>query len=434
VTVSLFSHYISRTLICTRTVNSSSSGIDLDVLRCELQLGNIVMKYPHGADCPLKISANALTGTLFFPRSRDCVKITSMPPSFFPNTLPPFNIDTSLGALEIGTLVATTLFGATCIQVYLYFEKYPKDHKLIKALVGAVWILELGHTIAICHAVYTMTITWYAQPQLLDVPPLSLDISVLINGFIGPLEQAWFTRRLYVFSRNLWLTAICCALSFGRLVASIAYAGTTFTRLEIFAFQLKYWPILTCIVVLGSANDVLLASSLAWYLYKHKLKNISKVGKLLDRLIIWAVETSSITTVATLAMMICFFAMPVNFIYIGIYVCLAKIYANALLASLNARESFSQRLGEVISLQDMSSSMGTRPLSNLTPPISSYQHRSQFSDEMQLTPLSQITSSASTGDVYDRFSDLNKESDIISRKYPVTSVTVERQIVMSSSR
>lgn len=65
---------------------------------------------------------------VFFP-------VRFMPPSFIPKELPPFNANTSIGAFEIGTLLATTLFGATCIQVYIYFERYAKDHKLIKALV-----------------------------------------------------------------------------------------------------------------------------------------------------------------------------------------------------------------------------------------------------------------------------------------------------------
>ncbi|KIK57550.1 hypothetical protein GYMLUDRAFT_263047 [Collybiopsis luxurians FD-317 M1] len=152
-----------------------------------------------------------------------------------------------------------------------------------------------------------MTITWYAKPDLLTDPPPSLDISILINAFIGPIEQAWFTRRLYIFSKNLWLTAICCLLSFSRLVVCIVFSIAALQRLDIVVFELKYWWILTVIVVLGSINDLILACSLGWYLYKHKKRSLKRVAKILDRLIIWAVETSAITTIATLAMMICDF-------------------------------------------------------------------------------------------------------------------------------
>ncbi|KAE9397226.1 hypothetical protein BT96DRAFT_995949 [Gymnopus androsaceus JB14] len=313
-----------------------------------------------------------------------------MPPSFFPNPLPAFNISTSVGAFEIGTLVAATLFGATCIQTYLYFERYPKDHRLIKAMVIAVWLLELGHTIAICHALYTMTITWYGEPELLAVPPASLEVSILLSGFIGPLEQAWFTRRLYVFSKNLWLTTLCGLLSFGRFFGSIAYASLAFQseirRETVTAFELQYWWIFTCIVVLGAVNDVLLACSLAWYLKKTKEHIFSRVSKLLDRLIIWAVETSSITSIDDDLLFHnahefrVHWDIPMSFQVI-------KVYANALLASLNARASLAHRFDEVVTLEDLSGSSSNfsrqRPLS-MFQPLSSLGYRGECSDDMEI--------------------------------------------------
>ncbi|KAE9397221.1 hypothetical protein BT96DRAFT_995945 [Gymnopus androsaceus JB14] len=245
-----------------------------------------------------------------------------MPPSFFPDPLPPFNINNTVGAFEIGTLVAVFLFGATCLQVYLYFRK-----------VTVVWLLELGHTIAVCHAVYTMSITWYGQPELLAVPPASLDASILLNGLIGPLEQAWFIRRLYALSKNIWLTAICCILSFARCLGSIAFASLALQRPNIIVFDFEYWWLLTCIVVLGSVNDLLLAGLLSWYLNKSKKTSIQAMSRLFDRLILWTIETSAITSFATVGMMIAFFIMPTTFIYVAVYLCLAKLYANALMAS-----------------------------------------------------------------------------------------------------
>ncbi|KAF5385563.1 hypothetical protein D9757_006797 [Collybiopsis confluens] len=291
-----------------------------------------------------------------------------MPPSFFPDPLPPFNIDTSLGAFEIGTIVAAFLFGITTLQVYLYFEQYPNDGKILKLMVRllsfehffaanihnlnmlwwwrqvmSIWLLELGHTITISHSLYVMTITWYGQPQLLVVPPITLDISILFNALVGLIEQAWFTRRLYAFSKNLWLTGLCALLSLTRLGSTLAYGSLATRRMNIFEFQLKYWWILTIIVVVGSVNDFILASSLAWHLYARKKGAFRSIVKLLERLIAFTIETSAITTIATLTMMICFFMMPMNFIYIGVYLCLAKSnldFQNSHSIQLNSSASF----------------------------------------------------------------------------------------------
>ncbi|KAK7468424.1 hypothetical protein VKT23_002937 [Stygiomarasmius scandens] len=53
--------------------------------------------------------------------------------------------------------------------------------------------------------------------------------------------------------------------------------------------------------------------------------------------------------------------MPLNSVYMGVFMILAKLYSNALLASLNARKSFSRLFGDAITLQDIDHPNGTGP-------------------------------------------------------------------------
>ncbi|KIK65964.1 hypothetical protein GYMLUDRAFT_1027793 [Collybiopsis luxurians FD-317 M1] len=381
---------------------------------------------PHGSQTHM----HPTPGTLFFRQ----VLHAPMPPSFFPDPLPPFDINTSVGAFEVGTLVAAFLFGVTTVQVYLYFERYKRDDVFIKLMVLLVWLLELAHTVCICHALYVQTVTWYGQPELLAIPPISLDLSILINAFIGPIEQAWFTRRVYIFSRNMWLTGLCCLLSLSRLGATLAYASFALERPNIVVFELKYWWLLMTIVIIGSVNDFILALSLGWYLYKSKENSFESASRLLDRLIIWTIgwlnqllqsqpfllnvlwllETSATTTVATLTMMICFFVMPVNFIYIGVYLCLAKIYANALMASLNARERFSK----FYNTTSHSSSGRSGTVNRFTHPIT-FQFRSQLSEADQT-----VASSVPSIGRYDP-GDPGDQIALTSLKYTATEAQVD---------
>ncbi|KAJ6498122.1 hypothetical protein C8R47DRAFT_1212446 [Mycena vitilis] len=75
------------------------------------------------------------------------------------------SMDGTLGALEIGSTGSVFLFGILTVQVYIYQRTYSADSRFIKALVGAVWMLELGHTITTNHAVYYMTITAFGRPD-----------------------------------------------------------------------------------------------------------------------------------------------------------------------------------------------------------------------------------------------------------------------------
>lgn len=48
---------------------------------------------------------------------------------------PSFDANSTLGALEIGVLIATCLFGALTVQVYIYYARFPQDPWGIKAMV-----------------------------------------------------------------------------------------------------------------------------------------------------------------------------------------------------------------------------------------------------------------------------------------------------------
>jgi len=76
-------------------------------------------------------------------------------------------------------------------------------------------------------------------------------------------------------------------------------------------------------------------------------------------------------SVATVSMMVCFFTMPTNFIFIAIYVTLSKLYSNALLASLNAREAFKQQFGQEFSAENATSVGRSRHQSRFSQPTNS---------------------------------------------------------------
>ena len=49
---------------------------------------------------------------------------------------PHLNIGKTFGAVYIGCIVSTVLYGFTCNQTYVYFKNYKKDTWKTKALVG----------------------------------------------------------------------------------------------------------------------------------------------------------------------------------------------------------------------------------------------------------------------------------------------------------
>ncbi|KAK7691587.1 hypothetical protein QCA50_004986 [Cerrena zonata] len=60
-----------------------------------------------------------------------------LPPSSNPDVGP------TLGALLIGTMLASIIYGITTLQLFFYFTSYSKDSIALKALVVTMWWIDL---------------------------------------------------------------------------------------------------------------------------------------------------------------------------------------------------------------------------------------------------------------------------------------------------
>jgi len=91
--------------------------------------------------------------------------------------------------------------------------------------------------------------------------------------------------------------------------------------------------------VLGAATDLLIAGTLC------TLLNFSRTGfqrsdAIINRLIIFSVNTGLLTSLCALASLISILVAGNTFVYIAFFFCLGRLYTNSLLATLNARKMF----------------------------------------------------------------------------------------------
>ncbi|KAH9483346.1 hypothetical protein JR316_0005452 [Psilocybe cubensis] len=95
-------------------------------------------------------------------------------------------------------------------------------------------------------------------------------------------------------------------------------------------FISKYNWLVISALALGAATDILIAASMLFYLRK-----LASSGNF-RRLVRYSLQTGLITSLTSVTVIICFKALR-NLVWFGLYIVLAKIYSNSLLASLNAR-------------------------------------------------------------------------------------------------
>jgi len=107
--------------------------------------------------------------------------------------------------------------------------------------------------------------------------------------------------------------------------------------------------------------DTLVALSLCYFL-RNSRTGIKKTDSLISVLIMYTINTGVLTCVDAIVGLVLFAAMPGNLVYVAFYLQLSKLYLNAYLATLNARDSLRGRTDEIVSihLSELANSRGTQ--------------------------------------------------------------------------
>ncbi|KAJ7623696.1 hypothetical protein FB45DRAFT_113204 [Roridomyces roridus] len=245
-------------------------------------------------------------------------------------------LDNTLGVEFIGVIVSATLYGVSVVQTWWY-ATHTNDNWPLKTLVAAVMLCDTAHQVLISHTVYYYAITHYSDPTQLVKIIWSLLVEVLFNGLTALLVQSFLTVRVWRLSNgNKWLTGISILLVMGEFGCVLAYLALslpmkTFAELE----RLHYLSM--AVNALAAAGDLFIAGSLV-ILLRRSRTGFQRSDTMIRKLVIFAVNTGVITTSFAIASLISIATAKNTFIYILFYFCMGRLYANSLLATLNARK------------------------------------------------------------------------------------------------
>ncbi|KAF7360504.1 hypothetical protein MVEN_00781200 [Mycena venus] len=295
--------------------------------------------------------------------------------------VPSFDPNATLGALQIGVLVSYALFGVTTTQAYIYYTRFPEDSPKIKAMVAFIWfaqksgprvflinyrICELAHAICIGHTLYVSTISDFGHPERLVRAPESLSTAILFSGVVGPCVQAFFAFRIYRLSRSLWIPCVCWTLSFLRMLGSFSVFVFALQMVTLVAYEAQWGWLLSTILAVGATVDLIIASTLVYLLVQQRENSHKSTVATVDKLIKWTIETGvcrgdhyvglcsslslSLWSLETLISFKQFLTMKDNYIWLGWFVVLARLFSNSLFASLNSRATLRAMKEDVVAL------------------------------------------------------------------------------------
>ncbi|KAF5389750.1 hypothetical protein D9757_006038 [Collybiopsis confluens] len=261
----------------------------------------------------------------------------------------PFDSPQVLGAIEIGAFLGIFLFGVIVVQAHIYFKNCANDSKWLVSLITLILILELGHTIATAQSVWWATIP-VANLSVVTENAWASAMCTLYAAVITCLVKGYYINRIRILTAKNWLAIT------GWFITSLDFAASVFGAVEAFLevrnevdqSDQKEWAwLITTSLALGAAVDVFIAAAMVYQLRQFRgnarANSMKGTAELVNGLIIWTIETGLLTSFVSMAVLACFYMMEFNSIWFAVYLPLAKLYSNSLLASLNARPARRRR-------------------------------------------------------------------------------------------
>ncbi|KAF9034075.1 hypothetical protein BJ165DRAFT_745920 [Panaeolus papilionaceus] len=128
-------------------------------------------------------------------------------------------VDGTLGALLLGGVVGTALWGVACVQAYIfYMDSTTRDRKWLKFMVAFIWLIDTLDSALIVHILYYYMVSNFSNAFAVLKPVCFLRRSVMaaiamaaVTNFV---VRGMFLTRVYRMSnKNKWLTGIIGVLS-----------------------------------------------------------------------------------------------------------------------------------------------------------------------------------------------------------------------------
>jgi len=208
----------------------------------------------------------------------------------------------------------------------------------MKSLVILVYISDTVSQALMVQVAYVYLITNYANPLFLTKLVSTLLPIMLMTAILSLGVQSFFIMRIWRLSKkNIWVTGFVMAISLAQFFSNIAFYGVAHGYTD-FAQLVPKTDFMHVINALMAASDATIAIVLSFLLHTSR-SGFRKTDTIINRLIMFTVNTGVLTGVCAVLTLITNIAFPNTFIYMIFYILVARVYTNSLLATLNSRDS-----------------------------------------------------------------------------------------------
>jgi len=273
-------------------------------------------------------------------------------------SLPAF--DNTLGALFIGSNIATILYGIICLQTFIYITsaRAPEDGWWLKGLVYLLFVLDSAHQLTMTAAIYKFLVSDFLNPFLLPSGgPGSAEIFIFASSSIEAililfiqLFFCWRILRSSTGSLRIEFRTFFCGLTVSLALLSFAtsmdLAVTGYNHRLLMANTPDFIRAYKLSTSTRMAFDVMITIAMTISLHRSRSGDDQnpRTDHVITLLTLFTVNTNLLTTCLSISELVTFLTLPNATVYGGLAFLSAKTYLNSFLAVLNSRDYLREKL------------------------------------------------------------------------------------------
>lgn len=226
------------------------------------------------------------------------------------------------------------------MQTYLYYRWYPNDHVILKLLVAAILFLEIADTAVSIIITWAYLVSSWGNDEGLFMAPWSFCVAVMLTGIIAALSQSFFARRVWLLSHSKSMVVMIIILALVQCGSAIAGSAQVLSINLQNSAKLSTFNLFAIWLGCSAGCDLLIAGTMVYYLSMKRSQLLTKSQDyIVTRLINFSMQTGVFTAVCAVTTLILSLTSTTTYLKDASFLPLGKLYANALLANLNARTS-----------------------------------------------------------------------------------------------
>ncbi|KAK0465915.1 uncharacterized protein EV420DRAFT_1759219 [Desarmillaria tabescens] len=265
-------------------------------------------------------------------------------------------ISDPFGGVVVSIFISFLLLGAVFVQVYIYFDRYPKDNIWLKAFVIVLFTLDVLDSVFVLMWIYNLLIDNFGNPVAFTKTEWTAVTDPLLEGIIAGMVQGFFAWKIWVLTNNyfyLGVIVLCTLTSFAGSMATSILCFLIAESVDWNGLRNEVGAPILVWLIPAALVDLVITIIIVIYLQRAK-GSIRRTNRILDRITRLTIQNGFLTATVALTDVglslgvtsrpyyLCagspipvLFDHPNHYLS-GVVFILPKLYTNSALSSLNA--------------------------------------------------------------------------------------------------